>query len=434
MYIITSCPQTLILTRPGLEIPVIPNIPIDVYVVSADLLVALEVGATTVDSPARVLELDIHSSSESGPSEDLLPPVPVAPMVSPFLCSDDSKLDLESEPVDELPTELPERHVSLEPHDAMVPIVPILPAPPTIVVPSTNIISPIIAPPGVLTARKRVEPLPSHHLALRYTSHHSSSDSSTLDFTSDSTSSDHLSSDHASSDRSLADHSLPGHYTSDQSLSGEAYLHWRSVLLSTMYPSNTFGESSSKSSVRPSRKRCRSLAATSPLPISSLGALFPTRADLLPPRKSMDVEAEVDAGIGMEVDVEVIREDEEEYEAESSARDTVRIRMDRVIKPELYDHMAEIPDDGIMDIEVGHRQLEAGSLITGGERAGLLSCVTALERSNTRLRDTLSIERVRTNKFWAFSDAWATWRMSSDRSVGLATMIGWSLGDWRHLL
>ncbi|GJZ66929.1 putative reverse transcriptase domain-containing protein [Tanacetum coccineum] len=197
------------------------SIPIEVPVVPADLSVAPEVGAAIVSSPAGVLELDTHSSLESGPSEGSLPPIPVAPIVSPFLCSDDSESD----------TELPERHVSSAPHDAMIPTAPILPAPPTIVAPSTDIISPIDAPPGIhrrrailiqtgqdihvgrlyhtfhgglcraLTARKTVRPLPSHRLALRYTSHN-------LDcFTSGS------SSDYSSSDRSRANYSSSGHST-----------------------------------------------------------------------------------------------------------------------------------------------------------------------------------------------------------------------------
>nr|GEZ54864.1 reverse transcriptase domain-containing protein [Tanacetum cinerariifolium] len=66
--------------------------------------------AAAVTSPTRVLELDTHSSLEFGPSESSLPPVPEAPMVSPFLCSDDPEPN----------TELPERHVSFAPHDAML--------------------------------------------------------------------------------------------------------------------------------------------------------------------------------------------------------------------------------------------------------------------------------------------------------------------------
>ncbi|GKA80891.1 hypothetical protein Tco_0787583 [Tanacetum coccineum] len=63
-----------------------------------------------VVSPVRVLELDTHSSSEADPSESSLPLVSEASMVSPFLCSDDSESD----------TEMPERHVSSIPHDAML--------------------------------------------------------------------------------------------------------------------------------------------------------------------------------------------------------------------------------------------------------------------------------------------------------------------------
>ncbi|GJY77140.1 hypothetical protein Tco_0482256 [Tanacetum coccineum] len=57
---------------------------------SVEVPVALEVGAATVASPAGVLELDTHSSLKADPSESLPPPVSVAPMVLPFLCSDDS--------------------------------------------------------------------------------------------------------------------------------------------------------------------------------------------------------------------------------------------------------------------------------------------------------------------------------------------------------
>nr|GFA34454.1 hypothetical protein [Tanacetum cinerariifolium] len=51
------------------EIPVVLEIPFEVPVVPADLPVAPEVGAAVVASPAGVLELDSHLSSESGPSE-----------------------------------------------------------------------------------------------------------------------------------------------------------------------------------------------------------------------------------------------------------------------------------------------------------------------------------------------------------------------------
>nr|GFC79856.1 hypothetical protein [Tanacetum cinerariifolium] len=81
-------------------------------------------------------------------------------MVSPCLCSD----DLESD------TEMRKRHVSPTPHDAMharwrsivvsrssspttstseIPTAPSLTEPSVVVVPSTNIISPVDAPPGI---------------------------------------------------------------------------------------------------------------------------------------------------------------------------------------------------------------------------------------------------------------------------------------------
>nr|GFD31895.1 hypothetical protein [Tanacetum cinerariifolium] len=51
------------------------------------------------------------SSSDYDPSEDSLPIAPELPLVSPFLCSNDSKADSESEPAEQRP----ERHESLTP-------------------------------------------------------------------------------------------------------------------------------------------------------------------------------------------------------------------------------------------------------------------------------------------------------------------------------
>ncbi|GKG23165.1 hypothetical protein Tco_0388468, partial [Tanacetum coccineum] len=78
---------------------------------------SLEVGAVSVTSPAGVLDLvDYSSSSASDPSEDSLPLAQELPLVSPFLCSDESKADSKSEPAEQRP----ERHDSLAVHDAMV--------------------------------------------------------------------------------------------------------------------------------------------------------------------------------------------------------------------------------------------------------------------------------------------------------------------------
>ncbi|GJZ59968.1 reverse transcriptase domain-containing protein [Tanacetum coccineum] len=402
--------------------------------ISVEVLVTPEVGAAVVASPAGVLELDTHLSSEADPSESSPPLVSLAPMVSPFLCSGDSESD----------TEIPKRHVSPTTSIPEIPTTLILPVPPTIVAPSSE----------ALTARKSDRPLRSHRLALRYTSHH-------LDHFTYGSSSSHLSSDH-SSGNSISGHSLSGHIPPDTtdadsyipprfihpSLArtprcSEAYLCWRSVPLSTMYPSTTSelsaGDSSSESSVGPSRKRYRSPAATVTSYIHAMRALVPSRADLLPPRKRfMDsisledsVEEEIDmdvledikadattvevavdrgvmtrvgAGINMEVNVGVDVEDEVEDEVKSSDRGTIEVRVDIVVGidipdamlmpddvehleqveeglQDIYDHVIEIPLQRIEDIEIGQRELESRSLITGGERVSLLEQVASLERA-----------------------------------------------------
>nr|GEX23025.1 hypothetical protein [Tanacetum cinerariifolium] len=73
----------------------------EVLIVLADPIVAPDVGTVLVVSPTGVLDLvDYSSSSDSDPSEDSLPPVPDSPLVSPFLCSDDSDVDSKSKPAE----------------------------------------------------------------------------------------------------------------------------------------------------------------------------------------------------------------------------------------------------------------------------------------------------------------------------------------------
>nr|GEX71694.1 putative reverse transcriptase domain-containing protein [Tanacetum cinerariifolium] len=153
-----------------------------------------KMGAATVSLPTGVLELDTHSFSEADPLESSLPPVYVAPMVSPFLCSDDSKSD----------AEMLERHVLPTHHDTMltrqdIPIYRLY---------RTHLGRPYRA----LITRKSVRPLPSHRLALRYTSHH-------LDRFTFGSSLDHSSLDPSSSGTSTLDHSTSGHFTSSHMVS-----------------------------------------------------------------------------------------------------------------------------------------------------------------------------------------------------------------------
>ncbi|GJS68981.1 hypothetical protein Tco_0701822 [Tanacetum coccineum] len=183
--------------------------------ISVEVSVAPEVGVAIITSPAGVLELDTYSSSETDPSESSPPPISVAPIVSPFL----RVASQSSSPTTSI----------LE-----IPTAPILPAPSSIVAPSSEFpLAPVVAQPRIrqrrailirpeedipigrlyrtypgrpcraLTTRNLVRPLPSHHLALRYTSYHL----------------DHFTSGSSSSHSSL-DHSSFGHYILALSLSG----------------------------------------------------------------------------------------------------------------------------------------------------------------------------------------------------------------------
>nr|GEV45859.1 hypothetical protein [Tanacetum cinerariifolium] len=171
--------------------------------ISVEVSVTPEVGAAAVASPVRVLEHDTHSSSKADPSESSLPLVSVAPMILPFLCSNDSESD----------TEIPESHISPTTSTPEIPTTPILPSPSAIEdIPIGGL---YYTHPGgpckTLTARNSVRPLPSYHLALRYTLHH-------LDHFTFRSSSSHSSSDHSSSGHSSLGHSLSGHTPPDTTI------------------------------------------------------------------------------------------------------------------------------------------------------------------------------------------------------------------------
>ncbi|GJU31357.1 putative reverse transcriptase domain-containing protein [Tanacetum coccineum] len=134
----------------------------------------------------------------------------------------------------------------------------------------------------MMTARKRVGPLPTHHLSVRHLVDYSSSDPFTSDNSSE-TSSDSSSDDlsDSSSGHSSSDHSSPA------LSSGTRSNHQLcSLVPSIPHSSDTTTERLSHSSfVGPSYKRSRPpttyVSISSPIP----GALSPARADLLPPPK-----------------------------------------------------------------------------------------------------------------------------------------------------
>ncbi|GJS11466.1 reverse transcriptase domain-containing protein [Tanacetum coccineum] len=325
--------------------------------------------------------------------EDSLPVAPELPLVSPFLCTDDSEADNESEPA----KQRPERRESLTPSSEF-PLAPAIPfGQPYRTHPN--------GPRKLLTARKRVGPFLARRLAWIRVSHRSSDSHTSPDFTSDSSSSS--SSSDSSSDISLGSSSdslsdsssvhSSGCDASGQSHSGpstrvvsprlvdpsvstprcsEAYMRWRSAPLSTLYPPTT-----SESSLNLSSER----SLDSSLP--SVGPSPPDFADL-PPRKrfrdsyssevSREEHMEIDMGVG--VATSDIREDDEEFEAEASAR---------------VHYMSEVPIDRITEFETAQRQLEASQLVASEERAGLADRVRSLGRENLRVRALLCIERDR---------------------------------------
>ncbi|GJY26953.1 putative reverse transcriptase domain-containing protein [Tanacetum coccineum] len=236
-------------------------------------------------------------------------------------------------------------------------------------------------PRKLLTARKRVRPIPACRLAWRRVSHHSS---------------DRHSSPDSSSSSSPSDHSLSGHTPPDTTDSSLGSSSKRSL------------DSSSPSS-RPSRKRCRSPTASVPSPTHVSRSIAPTPADLLPPRKrfrdsyspedsgeehmevdTADAEAVADVGIsegvvahpedgvgmGFKIAASDVREDDEEFEAEASAADMREIAVDPLaisdssessrggipdLEDTIYDivhYMSEVRIDRITEIETTQRYIE----------------------------------------------------------------------------
>ncbi|GKF19559.1 hypothetical protein Tco_0068197, partial [Tanacetum coccineum] len=137
----------------------------------------------------------------------------------------------------------------------------------------------------------------------------------------------------------------------------EAYRHWRSASLSTMYPLTTYessaGDSSSESSAGPSRKRCRFRDSYSSG--DSVEEDIEADAAAVEAAAAMNVEAGIDAEMIRVIELAV---------ADDIAEPTNEGYPDL----ELYDHMHKIPVDRITNIEVGQRYLEADGLIASGER------------------------------------------------------------------
>ncbi|GKC39666.1 hypothetical protein Tco_1052050, partial [Tanacetum coccineum] len=367
-----------------------------------------------------------------------VPIVPADPIVAPDVETvsvvSPSRADGESEPAEQIPVS--SSHDTLAPLSEF-PLAPVVTSPrirrrPAILVRPGEAIpfgrlyhTHLNGPRKLLTARKRVRPIPARRLAWRRVSHHSS---------------DRHSSPDSSSSSSPSDHSLSGHTPPEPPMG--IHLHHKDLfidhllglydvvrLLDVRGSSSKRLLDSSLPSSRPSRKRCRSPTASVPSPTHDSRLIAPTPADLLPHRKrfrdsyspedsgeehievdTADAEAVVDVGIsegvvvhledsidmGVEIAASDVREDDEEFEAEASAADIREIAADPLaigdsfessrggipdLKDTIYDivhYISEVRINRITEIETTHRQLEASQLVASGKRASLVKRIGSL--------------------------------------------------------
>ncbi|GKE33391.1 hypothetical protein Tco_1452713, partial [Tanacetum coccineum] len=323
------------------------------------------VPATTPTSDPPFIDDDtslIHAETPTiSPITSTIPPTaPTTHYTSPFIytdSSDDGTADTPSSLTYEIP-----------PVEVVLPASQILSASPGVRRRRFTIVSPgqpiphgrpyryhPNGPIHMMTMRKRVGPLPTHHLAVRHSVDYSSSNPFTFDDSSrdsPSNSSSETSSD--SSSDALSD-SSPGHSSLDHSSpalpSGMRSSHQLCSSVPSIHSSADITERPShSSSARPPRKRSRSpttsVQVSSPIP----GALSSVRADLLPPHKKirssdsvMDLEVSSDESsessipreTGLRVDIDgidarVMVENVAREGVETSTRGTVEVREHKV--------------------------------------------------------------------------------------------------------
>ncbi|GKB57257.1 hypothetical protein Tco_0913443, partial [Tanacetum coccineum] len=230
-------------------------------------------------------------------------------------------------------------------------------------------------PHKLLTARKRVGPIPARRLAWRRVSprasdHHLSSSSSSSD--SSPVHSSGLDAPDQAHSRSLTRDVSPrlGYPPRRAPRRSKAFRHWCAAPLSTLYPPTTSESSSGDSSERllhssshsagPSRKRSKSPVDSVPSSTLVMGSLAPTHTDLLPPRKRfkdsysseasiyedtkvdpIETEVDMELGIGdgdnvrdhVDIDPRDVKDNTKEYEVDTSAEDTVKVGIDPMSAP-----------------------------------------------------------------------------------------------------
>nr|GEV37951.1 hypothetical protein [Tanacetum cinerariifolium] len=301
-------------------------------------------------SPSRIILFGTIPAEIPSETPTIPPVVPILPHTLSFLCFDSSETSSDSF----------KRPPSQDPYEVTVArwrSRVVARSSPTHDLPPTDVTPPTLP-------RKRVRALLVDRLASRYPPDHSSSDHfASYDSLSDLSSNSSL--DYSSD--SSSGHSLP-----DSSFDAPATI-----------------------SARPSRKRCRSPAASVPLATLVPGALSPeayTKPDI-----DFDVQAYIDANtaatetasalefgirieadVGVKVGIGIEREYEVEEEAKSRDKGTIEIGFDRVL-----------------DIESAQKEQGRMILAASEQRAGMLDRIGVLERDNMRLRGMLCVKRDR---------------------------------------
>ncbi|GJU12757.1 hypothetical protein Tco_1135153 [Tanacetum coccineum] len=361
------------------------------------------VETTLVASPTRLCGLVPYSGSDSNSPDEMSSPEHISPLpaISPFLCSDSSEAPDSS---DGPPSQDPyvttvarwrSRVTARLSSSSEFPIAPVT-APLGIRRRSTILIRPGVAIPfgrpyrthlngsrKLLTARKRVGPLPARRLAWRHVSprssdHHPSSSSLSLDSSPvHSSGLDAPDQAHSGSSTRVASPRL-GYPPRRSPRRSKAFRHWCAAPLPTLYPPTTSESSSGDSSERPlhsslhsagpSRKKCRSSVNYVPSSTPVMRSLAPTRDDLLPPRKRfrdlnsseasikedteidrIKTEVDMELGIGdgddvkdhVEIDPRDVKDDIEEYKADTSVGDTVEVGIDPMSAPIVEEEIVE---------------------------------------------------------------------------------------------
>ncbi|GKB00537.1 hypothetical protein Tco_0828530 [Tanacetum coccineum] len=318
-------------------------------------------------------------------------------------------------------------------------------------------------PVHMMTKRKRVGPLPTHHLVVRHSVDYSSSDHFTFDDSSrdsQSDSSSETSSDSFSDTLSDSSSSHSSDHSSPALPSGTRSSHQLCSLVSSIpHSSDVITERlSHPSSASPSCKRSRSPTTSVPISSPILGALSPIRVDLLPPPKRIrssdsvtdledcldesfessvprktsfrddvvvkssnephsgldidpKIQAEIDECIAYanalraeRIDARVVVETVNRAEVESSTKGPVEVRVERVTHLAVPDDIPEpAQEEGAIEgtyETLGDLRDQGHRIVATGEQSTFMSeRISEMERDNTRLRDKMDVVSQRDFRF-----------------------------------